>query len=319
MSNRFACFRTWPWLLSLSVAAYLITPTALGHGEQLKVGSGGGPVQMSPAQQAAIGLRIARAAMRPMSERLWLNAEVRPVAGRQAEASSRISGQATRVYATLGQSVRAGQPLVRVQARLVGNPPPSVDVLAPMSGAIDEVGVSVGQSVEPSTALFRIRDSAQVNVVARVYEEDLGKLAVGQTAVLRLLAYPGQELAGRVSMLGPALDPLSRTLEVFVGVANPGGLLKPNLFARVGVNLRDGAVVLAVPSAAIIEANGEKAVFVRRQQTFTRVDVNTGVSESGYTEVRGGLVPGDEVVTQGNRQVYTLWLTGGVPLRDEDD
>ena len=86
-----------------------------------------------------------------------------------------------------------------------------------------------------------------------------------------------------------------------------------------GVVLKQNAAALAVPNAAIIEANGEKFVFVKQKDTFTRVEIATGASDDRYTEVTDGLVPGDEVVTQGNRQVYTVWLTGGVPLRGEDD
>ncbi|MEO7156977.1 MAG: efflux RND transporter periplasmic adaptor subunit, partial [Vicinamibacterales bacterium] len=89
-------------------------------------------------------------------------------------------------------------------------------------------------------------------------------------------------------------------------------LLKPNLFARVGVVLRQLDGGLTVPTAAIIEANGEKFVFVKRKGQFVRIDIKTGTSDAKYTEVTDGLVPGDEVVTQGNRQVYTVWLTGGV-------
>ena len=134
---------------------------------------------------------------------------------------------------------------------------------------------------------------------------------------MRLLSYPDRTFAGRIVLVGPSLDPLSRTVEVWVKLANDEGLLKPNLFARVGVILRQNAAALSIPSAAIIEANGEKFVFVKQRGQFARVEISTGSSDDRYTEVTDGLVPGDEVVTQGNRQVYTVWLTGGVPLRDE--
>jgi RND family efflux transporter MFP subunit len=250
---------------------------------------------------------------------LYLNGEVRPVPGRQAEVSTRISGQVTQLYANLGERIKAGQRLARVQSRLVGDPPPSVDVTAPMSGIVDVVGAAVGQSVEPTTVLFHIQDNAEVNIVARVYEEDLGKVHLGQTANVRLLSYPDKPFPGSITLIGPTLDPLSRTVEVWVKLPNPDGLLKPNLFARVGVVLKQNAAALAVPNAAIIEANGEKFVFVKQKDTFTRVEIATGASDDTYTEVTDGLVPGDAVVTQGNRQVYTAWLTGGTPLKGEDD
>ena len=293
---------------------------AHAHGEELKVGAGAkGPVKLTPAQQNALGLKLAAAQLRSMSELLHLNGEVRPVAGRQAEVSTRISGQVTQVYATLGQRVRAGQRLARVQSRLVGDPPPSVDVVAPMAGVIDQQTATVGQSVEPATTLFHIRDSSEVNVVARVYEEDLGKIVAGQATTVRLLSYPDRNFSGKIVLVGPSLDPLSRTVEVWVALANDEGLLKPNLFARVSVVLRHNNAALGIPKAAILEAAGEKFVFVKQRGAFVRTDIRTGASDDKYTEVTQGLVPGDQVVTVGNRQVYTVWLTGGVPLRDEDD
>jgi len=293
---------------------------AFAHGGEIEVGSDAkAPVHLTDAQQKAIGLKFEMATKRPLSELLYLNGEVRPVAGRQAEVSTRISGQVKRIDINLGDRVKAGQRLANVQSRLVGDPPPSVEVSAPMGGIVDAVGVAVGQSVEPSTVMFHIRDSSEVNIVARVYEEDLGKIQLGQAANVRLLGYPDKVFSGKITLVGPALDPLSRTVEVWVKLPNPDGLLKPNLFARVGVVIKQAAATLAIPTAAIIEANGEKFVFVKHHDAFARVEIGTGMSDARYTEVTEGLAAGDDVVTQGGRQVYTAWLTGGAPLKSEDD
>lgn len=296
-----------------------IAPTAFAHGEQIEIAGGHqGPVKLTPAQQRKLGLKLVAAGLRPMSESLQLNGEVRTQPGREASVGTRISGQITALYAKLGDTVRAGQRLARVQSRLVGNPPPSVEIVAPISGVIDAQDVAIGQAIEPTTNLFRISDRSQINIVARVYEEDLGKVKLGQSAVVRTLAYPDKTFTGTVILIGPALDPLSRTVEVWIALSNSESLLKPNLFARVGIVLRQGDAILAVPNAAIIDANGEKFVFVRQKGEFARVDIKAGSNDGQFTEVVEGLVPGDEVVTQGGREVYTLWLTGGV-LQQEDD
>ena len=291
---------------------------AFAHGGQIEVGGGAkGPVHLTAVQQKMLGLKLEAATLRPLSELLNLNGEVRPLPGRQAQVSTRISGQVKEIYTALGNRVSVGQRLARVQSRLVGDPPPSVDVSAPMSGIVDVVSVTVGQSVEPTTVMFHIQNSTAVNVVAKVYEEDLGKIQIGQDANVKLLSYPDRMFSGKVGLIGPSLDPLSRTVDVWVTLPNTEGLLKPNLFARVGVVLKQNAATLAVPNAAIIEANGEKFVFVQQKGAYARVDVTTGSSDDKYTEITEGLVPGDEVVTQGNRQVYTVWLTGGTPAKSE--
>lgn len=321
----FSSFRntfTQKWVLTATalLIGAISMSFAFAHGNQIKVGGGvKGPVKLTEVQQKALGLKLETAGFRPLAELLNLNGEVKPVAGKQAEVSTRISGQITQVYVSLGSSVRAGQRLARVQSRLVGNPPPSVDIVATMSGVIDQMTATVGQSVEPSTTLFHIRDGSEVNIVARVYEEDLGKIIVGQNAHVRLLSYPDKNFTGKIILVGPSLDPLSRTVEVWVKLSNDEGLLKPNLFARVAVILRENKAALTIPNTAIIEANGEKFVFVKQKGAYERVEIIIGTSDDKYTEVIDGLVPGDEVVTQGNRQVYTVWLTGGAPLSSEED
>ena len=296
----------------LALALVTFTSRVLAHAGAIEVGEGAkGPVVLSEAQQKAINLQVVAADQRPLAEFLNLNGEVRLLPGRQADVSTRISGQVKQLYAVLGDRVKVGQRLARVQSRLVGDPPPSVEVMAPMSGVVDALNVSIGQSVEPTSVLYRISDRSQVNVIARVYEEDLGKVRLGQEARVHTLSYPDQPFSGKVVLVGPTLDPQSRTVELWVRLGNPKGLLKPNLFARVSVVLKQNDAALAIPNTAIIEANGEKFVFVRQNGKFDRVEIATGASDDQYTEVTDGLVPGDEVVTQGNRQIYTLWLTGG--------
>jgi cobalt-zinc-cadmium efflux system membrane fusion protein len=303
----------------LAFAVLTSRSPAFAHGGEIEVGAGAkGPVSLSIAQQKAIDLRMVEAGFRPLAELLNLNGEVRLVPGRQADVSTRISGQVKALYANLGDRVKVGQRLVRVQSRLVGDPPPSVNIPAPMSGVVDALNVAIGQSVEPATVLYRISDRSQINVVARLYEEDVAKIRVGQTARVYTLSYPDRVFSGKVILVGPSLDPQSRTLEVWIRLANLEGLLKPNLFARVSVLLKQNSAALSIPRAAVIEANGEKFVFVRQGNQFKRVEITQGVSDDQYVEVSDGLVPGDVVVTQGNRQLYTLWLTGGKPLKGGD-
>jgi cobalt-zinc-cadmium efflux system membrane fusion protein len=309
------------WMGSLIVLLLIVLSTphpAFAHGGEIEVGGGArGPVLMNAAQQNAIALKLVTASPRPLSTLLNLNGEVQLLPNRQANVSLRISGQVKTLYANLGDTVRAGQRLVLVQSRLVGDPPPSVTITAPMSGVIDARNVVVGQAVEPNTVLFHISDRSQVIVAANVYEEDLGKIKVGQEARVQVLSYP-QVFTGKLTLIDANVDPLSRTVKAWIQLVNPQGLLKPNMFARASVVLRRNEAALAVPNSAIIEANGEKFVFVREGNKFKRVEVNVGAKDTAYSEITDGLVPGDEVVTQGNRQIYTMWLTGG-KLKMEDD
>lgn len=293
---------------------------AHAHGEQIETGAGPkGPIRLTAVQIKALGLQTADAGLRAIASLLTVNGEVAAFPDAQAEVSLRISGSVVAVYVNLGDTVKAGQKLALVQSRVVGNPPPTVTVASPRDGIVDARNVTIGQSVEPNTTLFRVSSMSRVRVVGKVYEEDLGKVRAGQSAFVKFLAYPDRTLTGAVSFVGPLLDPETRTVDVWIALDNKDGVLKPNLFARADIVLGQNAAALTVPNAAILEANGEKFVFVHEGDKFNRVEIEVGAVDDEYSEVTSGLVPDDEVVTVGARELYTLWLTGGAaPAADKD-
>lgn len=305
-------------VLLLASSGALASARAFAHGDEIKTGTDArGPVTLNAAQRQAIGLQTAVAGTRSIDAYLDLNGEVQVPPDRQVNVSTRISGQAKVLFAKLGDSVRAGQPLVRVESRLSGNPPPSVTLTAPIAGIVDARNIMPGQSVEPDTVLFHISDRRRMLVVAKVYEEDLGKIKLGQPARVAVLSYPQQSFTGRIILIDPTLNALSRTVSVSIEIDNPQDQLKPNMFARASVVLSHDATALSIPSSAIIEANGERFVFVAKGQRYERIEVETGPREGQFTQITKGLAAGDVVVTQGNRELFTQWLTGGV-MKDED-
>ncbi|MDE1153735.1 MAG: efflux RND transporter periplasmic adaptor subunit [Micavibrio sp.] len=294
-----------------------LSTNAFAHGGEIEVGSGArGPVHLSKEQQAAIDVKTAVAESRSMASLLNINGEAQLLPDHQADIDVKFSGQIKQVYANLGDTVQVGQRLALVEGRLIGSN--DVTIVAPVSGVIDARHITLGQGVEPGTKLFHISDRAQMLIVGKVYEESLSKIAVGQDARVHFLAYPEKALQGKVTLLEPNLDASSRTVKIWIQLENPDGLLVPNMFAHVGIVLRKNDAALTIPNDAIIEAGGEKFVFVRSGDTFNRVEVTVGASDDEYTEVTDGLVPGDEVATQGSRQIYTMWLTGG-QMKSEDD
>lgn len=304
-------------LLALVVAVTL-PATVFAHGEEIKLdGAARGSVSLTAAQTKALGLELEPAKLRPIADLLEVNGEVQALSDEQADVSLRISGRVDAVYVNLGDHVRQGGKLALIQSRTVGNPPPTVVVRAPMDGVIDARNIIAGQAVEPNTVLFHLSNRTRMRVVGRVYEEDLEKVHAGQKAYVKLLAYPDKMLIGTVSLVGPTLDPDTRTVPIWIVLDNRQGLLRPNLFARADIVLHYSQAALTVPNAAILEANGEKFVFVREAGKYRRVVVTAGASDDEYTAIDSQLVPGDEVVTQGARELYTLWLTGG-QLKAED-
>jgi len=297
----------------LCAAAFcLVSPQRLfAHGEQIETGGGGGgPVKLTKEQQAAIGLKTEKADLRSINSVLMLNGKVKLDPNLHAHVSSRIEGRIEKLYAKVGDKVEKGQKLADIQSRQIGNPPPIVTVEAMVSGVINDRNITLGESVEPNKELFHIIDLSEVIVEAEVYEEDVGKVKLGQDARIRVLGYPNESFQGKITYVGLELDPDKRTLPIWVSVKNSDWKLKPDMFAKAAIVLAKNEGVLSVPKDAILEAGGEKFVFVQTADTLNRVDVQTGVSDDRFVEIKDGLVPDDVVVTDGKREVYTRWLTG---------
>lgn len=297
----------------------LLSPiqVSFAHGGNIEVSEGGTKrqVHLTPEQARMLDIKVVQATHRPMAQLLGLNGQIQLLPDAQADVSIRISGSVTAIDVNLGDSVKTGQRLATVQSRLVGNPPPSVAVNAPIAGIIDARNINLGQAVEPNTVLFHISNRDKLLVIAQVYEEDLGKVKVGQEVNVHVLSYPKQTFPGQVTLIEPNLDPLTRTVNVRITLDNKEGLLKPGMFVRANVILSHNKAALVVPNAALLQADNEQFVFVQNGGTYKRVDVKVGAVEDDYSEIIDGLVPGDLVVTQGNRELYTLWLSGGRKLQ----
>ncbi|WP_052673750.1 efflux RND transporter periplasmic adaptor subunit [Legionella hackeliae] len=299
--------------------SFAFSHAIFAHGEKIEISDKPrGPIFLTKEQEKIIDLKLIKATKGPLAQMLGLNGEIQLLPNEQADVSVRISGNVSALYANLGDHVKAGQPLLKVQSRLIGDPPPSIIINSPMTGIIDARNVTLGQSVEPNTILYHISNRNRLIVVASVYEEDLGKVKLGQQAYVHVLSYPKQPFIGKVILIEPNLDSVTRTVRVQIILDNTNDLLKPGMFARANLILQQNQNALTVPNSAVLEANDEKFVFKREGNQFQRTLVKTGISDEKYVEITQGLVDGDEVVIQGNRQLYTLWLTGGQLPNTED-
>jgi membrane fusion protein, heavy metal efflux system len=138
-------------------------------------------------------------------------------------------------------------------------------------------------------------------VIASVYERDLGRVKMGQTAEIAFVSFPERTFLGRITQVAQRLDPETRTAKVRVEVENRGGQLKLEMFATVRLPTQDPRVVPAIPETALQQVDGKNAVFVQtKAQEFQRREVELGHKADGWVEVTHGLKPGEQVVTQGS-------------------
>jgi cobalt-zinc-cadmium efflux system membrane fusion protein len=188
--------------------------------------------------------------------------------------------------------------------RLIGNDPNNptgiVDIAAPISGVITDQEVTNGASIQSYSANpFTISDLSQVWIVCDVYENDIPNLQVGETADIRLNAFPGQVLKGTISNIGAILDPTIRTAKVRLEVRNPGMMMKVGMFATATFYGLKKETHTAVPASAIVHLHDRDWVYTPTQdRKFRRLEVTGGeMLPNQMQEILSGLQPGQQVVT----------------------
>lgn len=295
----------------LSVFLLTITLSRYVHGQDegkdTAFTSGSSGVELSDISQKSIGLKLVEAEVRDLEEVLILSGIVKPEPNKVADVSTRIEGRVEKLYATIGDRVKKGQKLAAILPRQIGNPP-LVSISSPISGTVTDRNITLGSTAESNKTLFRIVDLSNVIVEGEVFESDISKIKPGQDARIRVDAYPDRVFNGKVTFIASELDPIKRTLHLWVTVDNTKGLLKPEYFAKLTLVVEQGRETITVPIESIIDDGAEKFVFVKNGNRFVRQDVVTGLSDDRFIEITDGLYPGDEVVTDGNRQIYTKWL-----------
>jgi cobalt-zinc-cadmium efflux system membrane fusion protein len=175
------------------------------------------------------------------------------------------------------------------------HPSPIVDVHAPISGVIIAQNVTnasaAGVSLSGTANAFTIADLSTVWILCDVYENDIPKLKLGQEAKIKLNAYPDKPLTGRVSDIGPVLDPQLRTAKVRVEIANPG-MLKLGMFVTATFQSTTKTKYPVVPADAVLHLHDRDWVFVPAPgQKFKRVEVRAGNMLPGNKQQ---LLPGSD-------------------------
>jgi cobalt-zinc-cadmium efflux system membrane fusion protein len=188
--------------------------------------------------------------------------------------------------------------------RLLGNDPDKpngiVDIVAPVSGVITDQEVTIAASVQAysSPNPFTISDLTSIWIVCDVYESDMANVRLGETADIKLNAYPNRMIKGKVSNIGAILDPNIRTAKVRLEVANPGDFMRPGMFATATFYSLDKKTFTSVPASAILHLHDRDWVFIPTQGKFRRIQVTSGAQlANGMQEITSGLQPGQQVVT----------------------
>jgi len=181
-----------------------------------------------------------------------------------------------------------------------GKPAARVTVTAPQGGIIWEIGARDGMAVMPGTTLFKLAGIGSVWVTADVPEAQAALVRTGIPVEARATAYPDRAFKGTVNALLPEVNAQTRTVRARIVLANPGGALKPGMFATLSFGGMNGKSGVLVPAEAVIQTGKRNVVIVDTGNGgFAPVDVVVGRESGELVEIVKGVEAGQKVVVSG--------------------
>ncbi len=178
----------------------------------------------------------------------------------------------------------------------------SAYIVAPIAGTVTDRQVGPGQYLQAgaSNPAFTVADLSTVWLVANVRETDSPYVNKGETVEVHVVALPDRVFKARVTFVAPTLDPNTRRLSVRAEIANPGNLLKPEMFASFSIVSGQQFNSTAVPESAVIYEGAETRVWILGEDGALALrKIRPGRSANGLLEVLDGVKPGEKVVSSG--------------------
>ncbi|HWB83067.1 MAG TPA: efflux RND transporter periplasmic adaptor subunit [Bryobacteraceae bacterium] len=175
-----------------------------------------------------------------------------------------------------------------------------LEIDSPVSGFITERKALPNMYVQPGTNLYSVADLSSVWVYAQVFQEDLGRVRVGNPASITVDAYPGRVFTGRVSFIWPELDQTTRTARVRLQIPNLDLRLSLGMFVNVTIVVPVGRR-LSIPASAVYQTGTRQIAFVDRGGGhFEPREIQIGPQAGDDVAVLKGLAAGERIVTSAN-------------------
>ena len=192
------------------------------------------------------------------------------------------------------------------------------EMKSPLAGIVVERNVTPGQSIggDSGQVVFTVADLDMLQVVADVYERDLALVKEGQSAKVTVEAYQDVNFPATVTTIGDVVDPTSRTIKLHALVNNKDHRLKPEMFARLHIEIGESMRLLTIPREAVLEEDGKQFVYiVEGADQYVKREVAVSTISPDQVHVLRGLTSGQRIVTKGAVLIKGQEVGGCQPTR----
>lgn len=192
-------------------------------------------------------------------------------------------------------AVRSAEAQVRIARKAMDD----AVVRSPIHGVVARKMVTTGEKVNIDTALFSVVDLGRMEIEAPAPAAEIPGVKAGQLASLKVDGFGERVFEGRVERINPAADPGSRTITLYLSIANIDGALKGGMFAKGSLVLDKRPPALVVPASALREEAGQAFVYTIESGKVARRAVTVGArdTQAGLVEIRSGIDKGLSVVS----------------------
>lgn len=173
------------------------------------------------------------------------------------------------------------------------------EVRSPIDGVVTDRPTYTGETPAPGSPLLTVMDTSSVIAKAHIPQDQAVQLKPGDAATVHA---PGDiEVAGKVSLVSPALDPNSTTVEVWVEAPNPDGRLRPGTTVTLEMVASTVNDAIVVPASALLKTpEGSTTVMIVKDGRAQQVEVETGIKDNDRVQITKGLAGGETVVVRGS-------------------
>lgn len=227
------------------------------------------------------------------------------------DVSRTVADQARTEAETATQNVataRASLAQAVAQLALAEKAVADVVVAAPFDGFISDRKVSLGEYVQPSTAVVTLLKIDPLRLRLSIPGVQAGQIAVGQAVTATVDAFPEQSFSGKITAMNPQISAESRSFTVEARVPNPNALLKPGMFAVATIDQGRTARVLLVPRRAVVEdvnTNSYRLFVIDKANRARLRVVQLGARQQGdVTRILSGVSEGERVATSNLADLY---------------
>lgn len=191
-------------------------------------------------------------------------------------------------------NVRAAQ----AQLELVSKALADAVLVAPLSGIVSERFAQPGEKLPVDAKVVSLVDLSRMELEADVPATDIAHVRVGAPVEFWVDGLGARAIEGRVERVSPTADDRSRTVKVYVVLANPAGALKGGLFAKGALSATGSREAVLLPLSSVRDEGGRTVVDALEGDTVRRLDVKLGMRDTahGVAEVLEGPAPGTRVL-----------------------